>query len=66
MSSYGWTADYLRERQEVVNNMTVEQVRELAGTYTTPDNMIWLVVGDARTQLVRLKALGYGDPVRLN
>lgn len=66
MSSYGWTADYLRERQEVVNSMTVEQVRELAGTYTAPDNMIWLVVGDARTQLVRLKALGYGDPVRLN
>ncbi|HAC15205.1 MAG TPA: peptidase M16, partial [Bacteroidetes bacterium] len=66
MSSYGWTADYLREQQEVVNNMSVEQIKSLAGKYTAPDNMIWLVVGDARTQLDRLKALGFGDPVRLN
>ena len=25
--------------------------------------MIWLVVGDAKTQLPRLKELGFGEPV---
>ena len=30
------------------------------------DEMIWLVVGDAKTQLPRLKELGFGDPVLLN
>jgi zinc protease len=28
--------------------------------------MIWLVVGDAETQLERMKELGYGDPILLN
>ena len=25
--------------------------------------MIWLVVGDAKTQLPRLKELGFGEPI---
>jgi hypothetical protein len=28
--------------------------------------MVWLVVGDARTQLGRLEAPGLGEPIRLN
>jgi len=28
--------------------------------------MIWLVVGDAATQLERLKALGIGEPILIN
>jgi zinc protease len=28
--------------------------------------MVWLVVGDAKTQLEPLKKLGFGDPVLLN
>ena len=31
-----------------------------------PNKMIWLVVGDAKTQLPRLKELGFGDPILIN
>jgi len=65
MSAYGFPADYLREREQIVREMTIERVRELAKNYLeTP--MIWLVVGDAKTQLGRLGGLGLGDPVRLD
>ncbi|MFT5989514.1 MAG: zinc protease, partial [Neolewinella sp.] len=33
--------------------------------YLKPGEMIWLVVGDAATQLERMKELGYGEAVRL-
>jgi zinc protease len=28
--------------------------------------MIWFFVGDANSQLPRMKALGYGEPILLN
>jgi zinc protease len=65
MSAYGFPADYLLEREGVVRAMTLERIRELAEDYLEPA-MIWLVVGDAKTQLGRLRALGLGDPVRLD
>ena len=46
--------------------MTVERIRELAAEYFDRGRFIWLVVGDARTQLERLSALGLGDPVLLD
>jgi len=46
--------------------MTKKQIKELANKYVNPNKMIWLVVGDAETQLDRMKELGYGEPVLLN
>jgi zinc protease len=66
ISSYGWSADYIKEREEVVKNMTQERIQELARTYANPNNMIWLVVGDAKTQMDRLEQLGFGEPVLVN
>ena len=66
MSAYGWSADYVKEREQIVKEMTKERISSLANTYADPDKMIYLVVGDAETQLDRLKGLGYGDPVLLN
>jgi len=66
MSTYGWPADYVKDREEIVKNMTKEKISELANKYANPDKMIYLVVGDADTQLDRLKKVGYGDPVLLN
>ncbi|WP_420463706.1 M16 family metallopeptidase [Candidatus Palauibacter sp.] len=66
MSAYGFPADYLLRRETVVREMTVERIRELAAEYFDRGRFIWLVVGDARTQLERLSALGLGDPVLLD
>jgi zinc protease len=41
-------------------------VKGLASKYLNPNQMIWLFVGDANTQLPRMKALGYGEPILLN
>jgi zinc protease len=46
--------------------MTVEQIKALSQKYLDPNKMIWLVVGDAKTQLPRMKELGLGEPIQLN
>ncbi len=66
MSRYGLAADYVREREAIVRGMTQQRIRQLADQYLQPDRMIWLVVGDAATQLERMKDLGYGEAVLLN
>ena len=40
--------------------------RELASQYLDGSRMIWLVVGDAETQLERLRELGMGEPIRVD
>ena len=66
ISDYGWKPDYVKDRENTVNNMTKEQITALANKYVNPTKMIWLVVGDAETQLARMKELGYGEPILLN
>lgn len=66
MSANNWPADYIQKQEEIVKNITIEEIRSLAEQYANPDRMIYLVVGDARTQLSRLSGLGYGEPVLLN
>ena len=39
---------------------------QLVKKYIRPDEMIYLVIGDAKTQMDGLKSLGYGDPILLN
>jgi zinc protease len=63
ISKYGWKYDYVKGREQIVKNMTVEQIKNLSQKYLNADKMILLVVGDAKTQLPRLKELGFGDPI---
>jgi zinc protease len=66
ISKYNWSPDYILEREKIVKNMTVEKIRALSKKYLDASKMVWLVVGDAKTQLEPLKKLGVGDPVILN
>jgi zinc protease len=66
MNDYGFPADYLLQRQTTVRDMTIPRIRELAGRYLDPRGMIWLIVGDAKTQMGRLAALGLGAPVPID
>ncbi|QOY93000.1 insulinase family protein [Massilia sp. UMI-21] len=63
MSKYGWRADYVKDRERIVQSMTLPQVQALSQKYLDPSKMVWLVVGDAKTQLPRMKALGFDEPV---
>jgi zinc protease len=63
IGKYGWKYDYVKDREQIVRGMTVKQITDLSNKYLDPNKMIWLVVGDAKTQLPRLKELGFGDPI---
>ncbi len=66
ISTYNLPADYVKGREQIVNDMTIDRIQELSGKYLDPNKMIWLVVGDAKTQLKRMEKLGFGKPVLLN
>ena len=66
ISSLNYPKDYAKQRETMVKEMTVEEIKNLSKTYLNPDKMIYLVVGDAKTQLEKLEELGYGVPTLLN
>ncbi len=66
MSAYGFDADYVLQREAIVQEMTIDRIRELADNYLDPAKMVWLVVGDAATQRDRLTSLGLGDPIMVD
>ncbi|MBI6116743.1 M16 family metallopeptidase [Salegentibacter maritimus] len=66
ISTYGRDKDFIQQREKVVNELTVMDIRELAEKYINPEKMYFLIVGDAATQLSKLEELGLGKPILLN
>lgn len=66
ISNYNYPVDYAKQRENIVKSLTVEEVKTLAEKYIRPDRMIYVIVGDAATQLDKLEQLGMGKPVLLN
>lgn len=66
ISKYGWKPDYIKDREAIVKSMTTEEIKALAQKYLDTNKMIWLIVGDAKTQLPRLRELGFGEPVLIS
>ncbi|QYA25835.1 insulinase family protein [Gramella sp. MT6] len=66
ISDYGYNYDYIKDREQKVEELSVLDIQDLAKKYVDPDRMYYLIVGDAETQLEKLKDLGYGEPVLLN
>lgn len=66
IAEYNLPFDYVKNQEEIVKNMTQDKIKTLAQKYLEQDKMIYVIVGDAATQLEQLKALGLGDPVLLD
>jgi zinc protease len=66
IATYDLPFDYVAQEEEIVRTMTLERHRELAQQYLDVDRMIYLVVGDAATQLDAVRGLGLGDPILLD
>ncbi len=66
IGTYDLPFDYIKQREDVVRNMTLGRLRELAQEYLPADRMIFLVVGDAATQLRGLNSVGLGAPIQLD
>lgn len=61
IATYNRPDDYIKQREEFVKNLTVEAHIALAKKLIDPDRMIYLVVGDAATQMKPLEDLGLGE-----
>jgi len=66
IAKYNLSTNYIKEREKIVQDMSRETHKQLAEKYMIPDKMIYLVVGDAETQLETLRELGLGDPIVLD
>ena len=65
ISAYNLPFDYIKKEESIVKSMTTESHKELAQKFLKPDNMYYVVVGDAATQLSALEKVGLGKPVLL-
>jgi zinc protease len=63
---YNLPFDYIKQREEIVQEMTPAEHATLSQKFIHPDQLIYLVVGDKATQFDKLKELGLGDPLLLD
>jgi len=66
IATYDRPFDYVLQEEQETRNMTLARHREIAQEYLHPDRMIYLVVGDAATQMSQVRGLGLGTPVQLD
>ena len=66
MSRLDLPSDFVEREQDQLLAMTLEDFHEVITTYLDESQMIYLVVGDAETQLPRMAELNYGEPVLLD
>jgi len=60
-STYGFPADYIKNEENVVREMTLEELKALAKKYVTPSKMTYLVSGDAATQFEQFNKAGFDE-----
>lgn len=63
ISTYNLPFDYVKAEEKTINSMTVDSHKQLAQKLIKPDQLYYVVVGDAATQMESLKNIGLGDPV---
>jgi len=66
IATYGLPSDYIQKEERIVLDMTLDEHRKLARQYIQSDKMVYLVVGDAKTQMQGLTELGLGAPILLD
>ena len=71
-SGSGTVVQLLTQMSNQLNNLAQQvelsrdQVRSLVDQYLNEDNMTYIIVGDAKSQLDRVSKFGYGKPVVLD
>lgn len=66
IANFDYSDDFIKRQETIVNEMSLEDFKELVEKYINPFKMYYLIVGDAETQLEKLEQLGFGKPVLLN
>jgi zinc protease len=63
MTDYNLPYDYIKKEEAYVKGLTIEKQLQYTNKYIDPARMYYVVVGDAKTQLKPLGAVGLGKPV---
>jgi zinc protease len=66
ISTYGLPVDYVKQEEKIAGKISLEEAKAIYDKYIRADKMVYVVVGDARTQFERLKEAGLGIPVLID
>jgi len=66
ISTYDLPLDYIKSEEQILAGMTLNSAKETIGKFINPNNMTYLIIGDAASQLDRLKEAGLGDPILID
>lgn len=63
INMYSLPFDYVKNEEDIVRNITLDDIKTLAEKYIIPGKMYYVIAGDAATQLQPLNSVGFGEPV---
>jgi zinc protease len=63
MAKYGLPDNYIKNEENVIKGMTLEEHKAITDKYIIPDKMYYVIVGDASTQMKQLEKIGFGKPI---
>lgn len=66
ISTYNKPTDYVRHEEKFIRSLTPEEHTRLAKNFIKPQNLYYVIAGDAETQLKELEKAGLGKPILLN
>jgi zinc protease len=66
ISSYDLPKDFIKKNQEKLKAYTVADMQKIMDTYMNVDQMNYIIVGDAETQLEEVKALNLKEVVKVD
>jgi zinc protease len=66
ISYYNLPDDYLDKSQKQLDELTLKQAHKIIAENLNEQEMIYVIVGDAKTQFEKVKEFGYGDPILLD
>ncbi len=66
ISTFNLPQDYIKQEETAAEQMTLDKAKSIYTKYFNPENMVYVIVGDARTQFPRIKEAGLGEPIMLD
>jgi zinc protease len=63
MTDYNLPPDYIKKEEAYVKGLTIDKQLQYTNKYIDPARMYYVVVGDAKTQIEPLEAVGLGKPL---
>ena len=63
IANYDLPDDYVKQQEAIVRTMTRSDHQQLAQKYLPTDRMIYVIAGDAKTQMKELAKLDLGKPI---